>query len=75
MEEKKRKTVGALWQKTDKNGKKYFSGQFEIDDTTHKVVVFSNGYKTQEKHPDFVIYPSTPQEPRASVDTASDEPI
>ena len=43
--------LGALWQKEDKNGNTYFSGT--INDI--KITVFANGFKTEDKHPDFII--------------------
>jgi len=44
--------VGALWQNTSAEGKPYFN----MDVEGAKYVVFSNGYKTEEKQPDFLIY-------------------
>jgi uncharacterized protein (DUF736 family) len=44
--------IGALWLK-EKNGKKYFSGQVEINGEKHNIVVFKNTYKQEEKHPDY----------------------
>ena len=47
------KSIGALWQKTAKNGSVYFSGKcFE-----KRIVVFKNK-KTSEKQPDYTILES-----------------
>jgi uncharacterized protein (DUF736 family) len=48
--------MGALWKKTNKNNKKYLSGYVEIDGKKHPVVIFSNEYKKEEKHPQFIVY-------------------
>ena len=57
----KQKDCGALWENTSKNGAKYMSGSVEFDGVKHKIVVFRNTFKEQDKHPDFKVYPSTPQ--------------
>lgn len=44
--------VGALWQNTSADGKPYFN----LDISGQKFVVFSNGYKSEEKQPDFIVY-------------------
>jgi len=44
--------VGALWQNTSNEGKPYFN----LDIQGEKFVVFSNGYKSEEKQPDFLVY-------------------
>jgi len=44
--------VGALWQNTSAEGKPYFNLDLQGD----KFVVFSNGYKSEEKQPDFLVY-------------------
>lgn len=50
--------VGALWFRTSGKGTEYFTG----DINGLKVVVFQNKHKTTEKHPDWVIYKSTPRD-------------
>ena len=50
--------VGALWARTSSKGTKYFSGEIN----GQKVVVFANGRKDSDKHPDWHVYKSTPQE-------------
>lgn len=37
------------------------SGVVEIDGVKHKIVVFKNKYKEDEKHPDYRIFPSEPR--------------
>ena len=52
--------LGALWQKTSAKGD-YFSGEVEINGVKQKVVVFANGFKNDEKQPDWIIYKSQPR--------------
>lgn len=54
----KLRKVGALWLRSAKNsGNKYMSGVIDMDgDNSIRVVVFKNGYKEEDKHPDYVIY-------------------
>jgi uncharacterized protein (DUF736 family) len=54
---KKEDEIGALWLKTSARGD-YFTGTIN----GVKVVVFANGYKTEEKQPDWRVYKSTPRE-------------
>lgn len=49
--------LGALWLKSCPQGE-YFSGEIN----GQKIVVFPNGYKQSEKHPDWIIYKSTPRD-------------
>jgi len=44
--------VGALWQSTSAEGMPYFN----LDLHGKKYLVFVNGYKTEEKQPDFLVY-------------------
>jgi len=59
-------SVGALWRKTGARGD-YFTGTIETNGgernggETTKIVVFSNGHKTADKHPDFKIFLSRPR--------------
>lgn len=60
-EQKKNKLrkIGALWLRSAKNtGTKYMSGVVDIDDDGNslRLVVFKNGYKEENKHPDYIIY-------------------
>ncbi len=50
--------LGALWQKSSARGD-YFTGTVN----GVKVVVFRNGYKQEEKHPDWIVYESKPKDP------------
>lgn len=58
--------LGALWQKSSGRGD-YFTGQITIDGVTTKIVVFANKYRTEDKHPDWLILKS---KPRADGDAA-----
>ena len=44
--------VGALWQNTSADGKLYFN----LDLSGQKFVVFPNGFKSEDKQPDFLVY-------------------
>ena len=48
--------IGALWVKTSERGD-YMTGEIN----GQKIVVFTNGYKQSDKHPDYVIYKSRPR--------------
>ena len=49
------KRIGALWAKTDKNKKDYFSGTIDLGGLGEmKIMVFKNE-KVEENHPDWVI--------------------
>ena len=61
---KKEQECGALWAKTSGNGKRYFSGKLDwekIKEANGNVVLFPNGYKKEEKHPDYLVYIQEPQ--------------
>jgi len=60
----KQKDCGALWLNESNNGMKYMSGSVEFDGVKHKIVVFKNTFKEEDKHPDYRIFPSTPKEKR-----------
>lgn len=53
--------VGALWQNTSADGKPYFN----LDINGQKFVVFSNGYKSEEKQPDFLVYERVKEKAKA----------
>ena len=60
----KKKEVGALWQKTSKAGKKFFSG-YLVDESGEKtrIVAFDNIYKKNgENSPDIRFYLSEDQD-------------
>lgn len=44
--------LGGLWVNDSKNGNKYMSGYLG----NLKIMVFRNNYKTEDKHPDYVMY-------------------
>lgn len=50
-----RKSVGAAWKATSKDGKKTY---MNITLDGKKYVMFKNGFKKGEKDPDYVIYDS-----------------
>lgn len=52
----KKQSIGALWEKKTKNGDTLFSGSIEIDGKKTKIAVFKNGYKKEDKHPDWKIF-------------------
>lgn len=56
--EKNLEKVGALWQNTSSEGKPYFN----LDIDGQKYVVFPNGYKEEEKQPDFLVYERVKEE-------------
>jgi len=64
----KRESIGALWLKTSVNGATFMSGTLEFNGEKVSVTVFKNGYKKEDKHPDFHIYKSepNPQEKKTS---------
>ena len=45
--------IGGLWESTDKNGNKYFSGTFTYGT---KLLVMSNSFKEKEHEPDYIVY-------------------
>lgn len=61
--------IGALWlsKNRTRQGDRYMSGRLQLDDNTEiKLLVFKNGYKEEDRHPDYIIY-----EPEAQQDTAA----
>jgi len=61
MVENQEQSIGALWSKQSKNGANYLSGSVEIDGKKTQIVVFKNKFKEQDKHPDWKIFISQPQ--------------
>ena len=50
--------IGALWARSSKgSGKAYYTGEVTIAGETHRIVVFTNDYKTKENQPDLKIFP------------------
>ena len=61
--------IGALWLSRNKTrqGDRYMTGRLQLDDNTEiRLMVFKNGYKLEERHPDYIIY-----EPEAPADTTA----
>jgi len=50
--------IGALWINQDKNGNDYMMGTIG----GKKVTIFSNKYKKESKHPDWLVFPQQPRE-------------
>lgn len=57
----KKKSIGALWEKTSKGGTKYFSGVFESGDQKTNIVIFQNNRKEKDNQPDWQIFLSEPK--------------
>jgi hypothetical protein len=54
--------IGALWEKKDKNGKTFYSGQIEISQSQKiNVVCFQNDKGDNPKKPDYKIFKSEPR--------------
>jgi hypothetical protein len=54
------KRIGVLWQKQDKNGKEFYSGNIELGALGDiRVMVFENEPKQEENHPDWIIHLAT----------------
>lgn len=47
--------IGSLWVNKEKG---YMSGTINGE----RVIIFKNGYKSEEKHPDYIVYKSRPKE-------------
>ena len=47
--------IGALWEKEDRNGYPYFSGEIEIEGTKYSILAFYNKYRYSDKHPHYKI--------------------
>jgi hypothetical protein len=60
------KSIGALWVKKNQRGD-FMTGYIEVEGQKVEIVCFPNGYKTQEKHPDFRIMISQPRQQRDPV--------
>lgn len=54
--------IGALWARQTRDHADYFKGSIEIGGQKHEVVVFRNGFKDSERHPDYIVYRSQPRE-------------
>jgi uncharacterized protein (DUF736 family) len=47
--------VGALW-KREASDNPHLSGSINIDGTEHKIFIFKNKFKEEDKHPDYRVY-------------------
>jgi len=66
-------SIGALWQKSGKKGT-WFSGSIEVEGKKIPLVVFKNDYKKEDKHPDYKIFISDPQQKGQSPNSRSSNP-
>ena len=53
---------GALWTRESKTGEEYMTGEVTVDGKKIEIVVYRNGYKEEDRHPDFRIYERQPME-------------
>lgn len=53
-------SMGCLWLKTSKDGKKYMSGTVCVNGVKINIVVFKNNNKKEDRHPDYNILQSKP---------------
>lgn len=57
--QEKSKSIGGLWLKTSQSGKKFMSGNIEVNGTKHYFAVFKNDNKTEgSQQPDYSILAS-----------------
>ena len=56
--------IGALWKKTDKNGKPMLSGEIEIEGVKRRILIYENDKKGIESlnRPDYNIVMYNPEE-------------
>jgi len=74
MSDKRENELGALWKKTSKAGKPYMSGKIKTPAGEElSVVVFTNDYKKEEKHPDYRIMKSEPRNEQAQQQTRDED--
>lgn len=59
--------LGGLWVNESKSGTKYMTGYLG----NLKIMVFRNNYKSEDKHPDYVMYLT--EKPRATEGEKSDD--
>lgn len=64
--------LGALW--ISKTGKA-LSGTIEIDGVKTPIVIFDNGYKKEDNHPDKIIYLSEPKKNGGAKPQDDDNPF
>lgn len=57
MASEKLEKIGALWLGKSDKGTNYMSGVIQDSEGNDiRVIVFKNGYKEEDKHPDYVVY-------------------
>ena len=50
------KRTGALWKKTDKNGKEYLAGNIDFGALgVSAIMIFENSFKEKENQPDYIL--------------------
>lgn len=54
----KEKDIGALWEKRTQKGAPFYSGSITVNGEQIRFVAFKNGYKKEDKHPDFRLFPA-----------------
>jgi uncharacterized protein (DUF736 family) len=59
MSEEKKQPIGALWDKRTKNGELFMTGTVTIDGTEHRLAIWGNRYKKEDKHPDWRVFIDT----------------
>lgn len=63
--------IGALWKsKSDNLRAPFAKGEIDFQGHKLKVVIFPNGYKKEDRHPDFVVYLDAPKDAPGSTRTA-----
>ncbi len=55
-------SIGAFWQKKDKNDQTYYTGKVEINGEEHYVTLFKNKYFSEENKPFFIAKKSLKKE-------------
>jgi uncharacterized protein (DUF736 family) len=48
--------LGAMWKRLNKNKEPYLTGVIEVKGKKINIIVFKNGYKNTDNHPDYIIY-------------------
>lgn len=66
-----RQSVGAIWIKEGKNGKKYMS--MKLGDNWY--VIFKNAFKKEDKHPDYRVFEQQERQEGANKPTGDDVPF
>lgn len=61
MAETNSNKVGAVWvRKSKTSGNQYLSMQLELDGKKYNLSAFKNKNKVEDKHPNFLVFPSNP---------------